>query len=58
MEISDSENENQQEIIPVEIDSDISKDQKDNIKLELRALPHSSNVSELMKETLTNSLCE
>ena len=45
-----SENENNQDVVPVEIECDKSKDK--NIKANLRALPNSSFSSELMSSTL------
>ena len=47
---SRSENENNREIVPVEIDSDNSEG--DNTKLNIRALPNSSIFSDLMTKTL------
>ena len=44
---SKSENENNQEIVPVEIESE-----DENIQTNLRALPNSSNFSDLMTKTL------
>ena len=44
---SNSENENNQEIVPVEVESE-----DENIQTNLRALPNSSMFSEQMKKTL------
>ena len=50
VEESNSENENNQEIVTVVIDSDRSED--DNTKPKIKALPNSSSFTDLMTKTL------
>ena len=46
-------NENQQEVVAVEIDSDLSED---SIRFKIRALPNIAKSSVLMKETVGSSV--
>ena len=52
---SNSENENNQEIVPLDVDSDNSGDE--DIQTNLRTLPNSSSFSDLMTKTLGRLMC-
>ena len=49
---SNSENENNQDIVPVEIDSEDSEDEHIDNKIGIKALPNIFKFSDLMKNTI------
>ena len=49
---SDSEIKNRQQIVPVEINSDMSEDENNHIQSQLKALPSSYNFSDLLTKIM------